>query len=210
MKKFLGPFGLLVAAVVVAACGSSSQTVPVSNSTAPGSLALDPPFRIASADAATFAAQVGATASGKQLLQLTGVPTCGGSCCSRSCAPYKTGVLVCQPPSGCRPTGEVCRGDADCCGFGGVQGQTGVGNCSKANPTDVVGRCDNGNACRPAGAICKLATMTCNAENDCCSGNVNKVPLACQQDILGIPRCTIPQVIETPCSTHSRAVAATL
>ncbi|MEA3108317.1 MAG: hypothetical protein QOI88_2922 [Gammaproteobacteria bacterium] len=77
MKKFLGPFGLLMAALVVAACGSSSQTVQVGNSTAPGSLALDPPFRIASADAATFAAQVGATASGKQLLQLTGAPTCG-------------------------------------------------------------------------------------------------------------------------------------
>jgi acetyl esterase/lipase len=77
MKKFLGPFGLLVAALVVAACGKSSQTVQVGSSTAPGSLALDPPFRIASADAATFAAQVGATASGKQLLQLTGAPTCG-------------------------------------------------------------------------------------------------------------------------------------
>src|SRR6202790_1999529 len=77
MKKLLGPFGLLVAALVVAACGKSSQTVQVGSSTAPGSLALDPPFRIASANAATFAAQVGATASGAQLLQLTGVPTCG-------------------------------------------------------------------------------------------------------------------------------------
>jgi hypothetical protein len=77
MKKFLGPFGSLVAALVLAACGSNSQTVAVGSSTAPGSLALDPPFRIASADAATFAAQVGATDSGKQLLQLTGAPTCG-------------------------------------------------------------------------------------------------------------------------------------
>jgi len=77
MKKFLGPLGLLAAALVVAACGSSSQTVPVGTSTTPGSLALNPPFRIASADAATFAAQVGATDSGKQLLQLTGAPTCG-------------------------------------------------------------------------------------------------------------------------------------
>jgi hypothetical protein len=77
MKKFLGPFGLLVAALVVAACGKSSQTVQVGSSTAPGSLALDPPFRIASADAATFGAQVGATASGALLLKLTGLPTCG-------------------------------------------------------------------------------------------------------------------------------------
>src|SRR5579859_417951 len=77
MRKFLRPLGLSVAALIVTACGSSSQTVAVGNSTAPGSLALDPPFRIASADAATFAAQVGATAAGKQLLQLTGMPACG-------------------------------------------------------------------------------------------------------------------------------------
>jgi hypothetical protein len=77
MKRFLGPFGPLMAGLVLAACGSSSRTVQVGNSTAPGSLSLDPPFRIASADAATFAAQVGATATGKQLLQLTGAPTCG-------------------------------------------------------------------------------------------------------------------------------------
>jgi acetyl esterase/lipase len=77
MKRFLGPFGLSAAALVLAACGSSSQTAQLANTTAPGSLALDPPFRIASADAATFAAQVGATNSGKQLLQLTGAPTCG-------------------------------------------------------------------------------------------------------------------------------------
>jgi acetyl esterase/lipase len=68
---------LLLAALVLSACGSNSQTVPVGNSTAPGSLALDPPFRIASANAATFGAQVGATDTGKQLLQLTGAPTCG-------------------------------------------------------------------------------------------------------------------------------------
>jgi hypothetical protein len=121
----------------------------------------------------------------------TGVPSCGGACCSRACAPYKGGIPVCQPPSGCRPTGEICRTDADCCGFGGIQGQTGVGNCSKTNPSDPVGRCDNGNACRPAGAICKLATMSCNAENNCCAGNVNQNPYVCQQDILGIPRCTM-------------------
>src|ERR1700680_5066464 len=77
MKKFLGPFGLLAAALVVGGWGKSLATLQVGSSTAPGSLALDPPFRIASADAATFAAQVGATASGQQLLQLTGAPTCG-------------------------------------------------------------------------------------------------------------------------------------
>jgi hypothetical protein len=142
----------------------------------------------------TVAGQVcgaGANTDGGIARNDAGIPACGGDCCSRACAPYRTGVLVCQPPSGCRPTGEVCRTDADCCGYGGVQGVTGVGNCSKANPSDAVGRCDNGNACRPAGAVCKLATTSCNAENNCCSGNVNQNPFVCQQDILGVPRCTL-------------------
>jgi hypothetical protein len=134
---------------------------------------------------------VGAASDGGVVRNDAGVPVCGGECCSRACAPYRGGVLVCQPPSGCRPTGEVCRSDEDCCGFGGIKGQTGTGNCSKANASDPVGRCDNGNACRPAGAICKIATMSCNAENNCCAGNVNQNPFVCQQDILGIPRCTM-------------------
>lgn len=61
--------------------------------------------------------------------------------------------------------------------------------CSKATG-DAVGRCDNGSACRGAGAVCKLATSSCNAENNCCAGNVNQDPTVCQQDLLGIPRCT--------------------
>jgi hypothetical protein len=61
--------------------------------------------------------------------------------------------------------------------------------CSKG-AGEPVGRCDNGNACRPAGAVCKLATSSCNAENNCCAGNVNNDPTVCQQDLLGIPRCT--------------------
>jgi hypothetical protein len=119
-----------------------------------------------------------------------GLPKCGGACCSRACAPYgPTGVLICQPPSGCRPTGETCRDSTDCCGFGGTKNVTGTGECSIVGDAGV-GRCDNGNGCRPAGAICKLATTSCNAENNCCSGNVNQDPLVCQQDTLGIPRCT--------------------
>ncbi len=120
-----------------------------------------------------------------------GIPTCGGACCSRSCAPFGlTGVTVCQPPSGCRPTGETCRTGKDCCGFGGVKNVTGTGECSIVDDAGV-GRCDNGNGCRPAGAICKLAVTSCNDENNCCSGNVNQNPLVCQQDLLGIPRCTL-------------------
>ncbi len=121
-----------------------------------------------------------------------GIPACGGNCCSRACAPYAvTGVDVCQAPSGCRPTGELCRADKDCCGS--VEDPGGKTNnfvtCSKA-PGAPVGRCDNGGSCRAAGAICKLATTSCNAENNCCAGNVNQDSTVCQQDIVGIPRCT--------------------
>jgi hypothetical protein len=100
-------------------------------------------------------------------------------------------MLVCQPPSGCRPTGEICRRDSDCCGSPGMPGGNGSVTCSKHNVNDPYGRCDNGNACRPAGAVCKLATSSCNAENNCCAGNVNQNPTVCQQDLLGIPRCLI-------------------
>ncbi|MDB6085007.1 MAG: hypothetical protein JWN43_2888 [Gammaproteobacteria bacterium] len=77
MTKILGSMGVALAAVLAAACGSSSQTSQVSHSTAPGTLALDPPFRIASLNATTFGAQLGATAAGAQLLQVTGTPACG-------------------------------------------------------------------------------------------------------------------------------------
>jgi hypothetical protein len=121
-----------------------------------------------------------------------GIPACGGSCCSRSCAPYAlTGVDVCQAPSGCHPTGDLCRSDKDCCGS--VEDPGGKTNafvtCSIASG-ESVGRCNNGGACRGAGAICKLASTSCNAENNCCAGNVNNDPTVCQQDIVGIPRCT--------------------
>jgi acetyl esterase/lipase len=77
MTKFLRPLGITLAAVLMAACGTSSKTSAVSQSISPGTLALDPPFRIASLNAATFGAELGATSSGAQLLQITGAPTCG-------------------------------------------------------------------------------------------------------------------------------------
>jgi pimeloyl-ACP methyl ester carboxylesterase len=76
MYRFRGLIGVAIAAML-AACGSDSPTATSPTSTAPGTLALSPPLRIASADAATFQAQLGATASGAQLLQITGAPSCG-------------------------------------------------------------------------------------------------------------------------------------
>jgi hypothetical protein len=49
----------------------------IGDSTAHGTLAENPPFRIASLDAATFQAELGATPSGAQLLQVAGTPSCG-------------------------------------------------------------------------------------------------------------------------------------
>lgn len=116
------------------------------------------------------------------------LPTCGGECCSRACFPYgATGALICQPPSGCRPTGELCTQDSDCCGGLGQPDSTSNVRCEKIG-SNPVGRCDNGNSCSPAGAICRLQSMQCNANANCCAGNVLQKD-TCHQDNLGIPRC---------------------
>lgn len=65
------------AALCLAACGSDTTSGTTATSDARGTLLHDPPFRIASVDAATFNGQLAATASGAQLLQLAGTPTCG-------------------------------------------------------------------------------------------------------------------------------------
>ena len=62
---------------LIACGGNSSQTSTPSAATTHGTLALNPPLRIASLNAASFQAQLGATPTGAQLLQLTGNPTCG-------------------------------------------------------------------------------------------------------------------------------------
>ncbi len=78
MIKILKPSALALAALLLAACGgSSSPTATVSAATTPGTLSVNPPFRIASLDAAALQAALSATATGAQLLQLTGNPVCG-------------------------------------------------------------------------------------------------------------------------------------
>jgi hypothetical protein len=49
----------------------------MSSSTAHGTLAENPPFRIASLNASAFAANLAASTAGAQLLQVTGAPVCG-------------------------------------------------------------------------------------------------------------------------------------
>ncbi len=64
--------------LALAACsGSSTPSSVHSSSTSRGTLAENPPLRIASLDAATLQADLSATPSGAQLLQITGAPICG-------------------------------------------------------------------------------------------------------------------------------------
>ena len=125
---------------------------------------------------------------------------CGGNCCSRSCAPFgPTGVDVCQAPSGCRPVGEICREDSDCCGSASDPGGSkGDSTCNKGTLADggvpEFGRCDQGTGCQAAGTVCRLAATSCNASDNCCNTkggpDVQTHPWLCQQDDVGIPRCT--------------------
>lgn len=78
MKKILSTVAGAVALGLLAACGGSdTQSAALNTSTANGTLIYTPPLRIASVTAADFAAELSATTSGAQLLQLAGTPTCG-------------------------------------------------------------------------------------------------------------------------------------
>jgi hypothetical protein len=77
MFKSITPSLVALGVAALAGCGgTSTQTGSVPNSTTHGSLAA-PAFRIASVDAATFEAQLSATTTGAQLLEITGPPSCG-------------------------------------------------------------------------------------------------------------------------------------
>ena len=78
MFKLLTPLSVALGAALLCACGgSSSPTATVAPSTEHGTLAVDPPFRIASLNAADFQTRLAASSSGAQLLQITGKPSCG-------------------------------------------------------------------------------------------------------------------------------------
>lgn len=77
MLKSLTRLSVVIGALLLCACGSSSPTSMAAASTDRGTLSENPPFRIASLDAATFQSELNATASGAQLLLLAGNPSCG-------------------------------------------------------------------------------------------------------------------------------------
>ncbi len=124
-------------------------------------------------------------------------------CCSRTCAPYgPSGVSICQPATGCRPDGELCRSAADCCGGNPDSSIPGAGQaeCLKVNPDDIVGRCKV-TGCNPHGAICgspDAGTAACSGSlsapngQSCCGKNLlpNDVN-PCQVDSLLVPRCDV-------------------
>jgi hypothetical protein len=118
------------------------------------------------------------------------VPPCGGPCCSRACAPWgPTGVLICQPASGCHVVGDLCMTDGDCCGSQGLPGGSGKPvTCAISTPGSV-GICRLPMGCKPDGDVCKLKTMSCNSSCDCCAGNCETQD-TCHQDNVGVPRCS--------------------
>jgi hypothetical protein len=76
--RLAGIWTLSVAAALgLAACGSDTTSGVTSTQTGRGTLIQETPLRIASLDAATFNAELGSSASGAQLLEVAGTPTCG-------------------------------------------------------------------------------------------------------------------------------------
>lgn len=72
--------GLLCVAgigLLLNACGSDSKTSAVATSTARGTLIQTPPPRLASLNASALTAELNASATGQQLLELAGTPACG-------------------------------------------------------------------------------------------------------------------------------------
>lgn len=63
--------------MLIAGCGSNSPTASVATSTQAGTLVVNPPLRVASLSASAFAAELGSSSTGQQLLQLAGTPACG-------------------------------------------------------------------------------------------------------------------------------------
>lgn len=142
-------------------------------------------------------------------LDANGNYQCGSSCCSRACYPFgSSGITVCQPPSGCAPSGEICFNDHDCCGSAmQPDGERSQITCSKL-PGQTVGRCDNGNACTPAGGICRLQSNECSENANCCAGNVLQFN-TCAEDNLGIPRCLAAEIDCTDPSQYEGESCAT-
>jgi len=78
MLRKIGVLGVAIAALGLVACGgTNSPTGTVASGNQRGTLVDNPAVRVASLNAADFTAQLDATSSGPQLIELAGTPTCG-------------------------------------------------------------------------------------------------------------------------------------
>lgn len=77
MRKHLLALTILSSVLVACGGGTNSPTATIATTTTHGTLVANPPLRIASLSAADFAATLGATTSGQQLLAAAGTPKCG-------------------------------------------------------------------------------------------------------------------------------------
>jgi hypothetical protein len=80
---------------------------------------------------------------------------------------------VCQFVSGCRPIGEICLDDADCCSA----------QCEADEGTGVT-RCIKPGGCMDSGEVC----WTGQAAN-CCPQGADGGQALCEPTILGVSRC---------------------
>ncbi len=122
-----------------------------------------------------------------------GEPCAGcANCCSRTCAPTPIGGRTCVAASGCRPIGEICTKDTDCCGGGnsGLPGANSVTCKIIPNSNPAIGTCSNPTGCDPDGDICGLAKGNAcgNSRHDCCDCQPPKIN-CCKFDKAGVPRC---------------------
>ena len=72
-----------------------------------------------------------------------------GSCCSKICGPWVTGVDVCQPGLGCKILNSLCTSAAECCGAdtGGILYDIGLDVITTGAAHDVPGFDDHNNGC---------------------------------------------------------------
>ncbi|MCA9520390.1 MAG: hypothetical protein KC609_05440 [Myxococcales bacterium] len=125
------------------------------------------------------------------------------ACCSVACIADGTGFKSCQSLGGCRPAGEICRSDGECCNINaprkpgdklagencGTDGECWSGHCAAGQCTGIcdftttntpgIGRCRNPTGAAPGGEICQAPP------NHSCVGGDDK----CVISVFGIKRC---------------------
>ena len=130
-------------------------------------------------------------------------------CSTYACASnFPGGPKVCQDLGGCKPAGEICGEDWECCGYysidngGGtsvdgmsndhcrhVDTQEGTGMCQEIDPVNLPGlrRCNLLMGDKEVGEICKDAAGV--TVHNCCLGQTATQDEICQVTATGVFRC---------------------